>query len=86
MHVNNANVKWLVDEYKTIATEAGIGGRPITAKQQRRLIRLLGSEADWTPNAADHLVSLVQNYGFFVLRNALALALALGIEDGELGL
>ena len=42
-------------------------------------------QADWTPAAAAHLVELAQHYGAFMLRNALALALALGIEDGELG-
>ena len=39
-------------------------------------------EAEWTPLAAEHLVSLAKNYGSFMLRNALAISLALEIEDG----
>ncbi|HIJ67703.1 MAG TPA: hypothetical protein HPP87_07840 [Planctomycetes bacterium] len=44
----------------------------------------LQSEADWTINGARCLVQLVQDYGSFILRNALALALAANVEDGEL--
>jgi hypothetical protein len=43
-------------------------------------------KAEWTQNGVHHLSSLVRNYGSFVLRNALALAIATGIEDGELKL
>ena len=42
-------------------------------------------EAEWTPEAAEHLVRLATAYGSFMLRNALAISLALDIEDGELG-
>ncbi len=41
--------------------------------------------AEWTPEAAEHLVLLAKAYGSFMLRNALAISLALDIEDGELG-
>jgi hypothetical protein len=41
--------------------------------------------AEWTPEAAAHLVRLATAYGSFILRNALAISLALNIEDGELG-
>jgi len=42
-------------------------------------------ECDWTPPAAAALVALVRDYGSFMLRNAAALAMALHIEDGDLG-
>ena len=45
----------------------------------------LTHEAEWTPEAAAHLLRLVRAYGSFMLRNALAISLALGVEDGELG-
>ena len=42
-------------------------------------------EAEWTPEAAEHLLQLATAYGSFMLRNALAISLALDIEDGEFG-
>ena len=46
---------------------------------------LLISKGDWSPSAAEHLLDLATRYGSFMLRNALALSIALKIEDGELG-
>ena len=46
---------------------------------------VLTHEAEWTPEAAAHLLQLAREYGAFMLRNALAISLALDIEDGELG-
>ena len=46
----------------------------------------LMERCDWTRNGADVLLMLAQRYGAFILRNALALARALDIEDGDLGL
>lgn len=43
-------------------------------------------KADWTEQGARLVVMLARKYGVFVLRNALALAEAMGIEDGEAGL
>jgi len=40
---------------------------------------------NWTPRAAEALTTLANNYGTFMLRNALALALVLDKEDGDLG-
>ena len=48
---------------------------------ETKLIR----NGDWTPRAAEHLLQLARNYGSFMLRNALAISLALEIEDGDLG-
>jgi hypothetical protein len=39
----------------------------------------------WTDRGADAIVGLVRDYGAFMLRNALALAIVLGEEDGRLG-
>lgn len=50
-----------------------------------RLVRELSRRHDWTEDGARAIVSLVENYGAFMLRNALALAIVLGMEDGELG-
>ena len=45
----------------------------------------LHNEMEWTQEGAVHVAALARDYGAFVLRNALALALSLGIEEGELG-
>jgi hypothetical protein len=45
----------------------------------------LHNEMEWTHEGAAHVATLARDYGAFVLCNALALALSLGIEDGELG-
>ncbi len=50
------------------------------------LIQVLIAHADWTKEGACEIVKLAQQYGTSVLRSALALADALGIEDGEAGL
>ena len=46
---------------------------------------MLVKEAEWTPEAAADLLRPARDYGSFMLRNALAISLALDIEDGELG-
>lgn len=50
------------------------------------IVAALVSEAAWTEEAARIVLQLAQAYGTSILRNALALAEALDIEDGEAGL
>jgi len=72
-----------VSEYKCILPS------PRTKRSQHlraeRLVRDLCRSHDWTDNGARAVVSLANNYGAFMLRNALALAIVLDKEDGELG-
>jgi hypothetical protein len=49
------------------------------------LIQDLSNAHDWTDAGARAIVSLANDYGTFMLRNALALAIALDKEDGDLG-
>jgi len=49
------------------------------------IVDKLESELGWTREGAYAVAELARNYGAFMLRNALALAKTLGIEDGELG-
>ena len=81
-----SDVSGLVREYTAIIPERceTDPDRP-DRLARHRLQEALVQEAEWTPQAAAHLVDLAQRYGTFMLRNALAVALALGIEDGELG-
>ncbi|HMD53243.1 MAG TPA: hypothetical protein VKJ65_01675 [Phycisphaerae bacterium] len=69
----------LVDEYKTIIAELG----PDATDDQ--VIRALVENADWTQAGAQALLALARNYGVFMLRNALALANAMQIHDGQAG-
>jgi hypothetical protein len=52
-------------------------------KSESSIARTLVKSADWTEDGADKLLMLVNDYGAFMLRNALALAVVLGQEDGE---
>lgn len=68
----------LVEEYRSLL-------RACDDKTPKSIQKKLANQAEWTPQAAEHLLSLAQNYGSFMLSNALALSLALNVEDGELG-
>jgi hypothetical protein len=72
------NVAGLAEEYRTLFEEAD-------SESSDSLEETLTRDAEWTPEAAAHLLRLATNYGSFMLRNALAISLALDIEDGELG-
>jgi hypothetical protein len=80
----NHNLQGLIDEYSDIIEPMMKG------KRQRRvtwddIIDALRDEADWTDGGATVLVELVQQYGWFMLRNAAAIAIVMDIEDGEAG-
>jgi hypothetical protein len=49
------------------------------------LAKKLSLSHDWTHQGAQALVSLANEYGSFMLRNALALAVVTNKEDGTLG-
>ena len=83
MNKNDAPIENLLSEYETVVAEAGW---PESDEFWERLKGKLVTTSDWSHPAAEHLVTLARNYGSFVLRNAYALAFALDIEDGELGI
>jgi hypothetical protein len=78
------NVKLLAEEYRTLLKDTLKVEEGYSSNDAEKIKRLLVQEGEWTPLAAEHLVAIANNYGSFMLRNALALSLALGIEDGEL--
>jgi len=81
------DISILVAEYRSL-----LGPHQITVNSPQApldwnyVVDVLTHDADWTPNAAQTLVQLARKHGSFILRNALALALALAIEDGDSGL
>ena len=56
------------------------------ASTDEQIIGTLVGNADWTANGAREILQLARRYGTSILRNALALADALKIEDGDAGL
>lgn len=83
MNTRDLDAAPLVWEYQTLVEESTTAprGEIDWARLQVELVRT----AEWTDAAASHLIDLARNYGSFMLRNALALAVAAEIEDGELG-
>ena len=72
-----------ISEYESLL--APMVERTTKPPDSESLIRELHRTHDWTEGGARAVVSLANDYGAFMLRNALALAIALGKEDGELG-
>jgi hypothetical protein len=70
----------LRSEYATLVAEAG------PKATDAALLRSMVKDADWTPEGAEEVLRLAREYGTSILRNALTLADALGIEDGSRGL
>ena len=71
-----------VFEYRRLLASAS--GDGIERLDTDRLVRDLSRSYDWTEHGARAIVSLASRYGAFMLRNALALAVALDKEDGDL--
>ena len=81
----NDDISILVQEYRSVL-EHTQGIREANGDVDcERLTDCLCANTEWTDRGAEH-VALVQQNGTFVLRNALALAVALNVEDGTLGL
>ncbi|MBE0534880.1 MAG: hypothetical protein IH624_04360 [Phycisphaerae bacterium] len=70
----------LVEEYRSVLGEQGRAGVWEDVEEQ------LSAQCGWTAEGSAAVARLARDYGAFVLRNALALAVALEIEDGALGL
>jgi hypothetical protein len=71
-----------VHEYRGLLASSEVGGTEIV--DMNHLVPHLSRAHDWTEEGARAIVTLANEYGAFMLRNALALALALGKEDGDL--
>jgi hypothetical protein len=82
MAIRESDAAPLIGEYETLVEESTPRDGEIDwIKLHGKLVQT----AEWTDAAASHLANLAQNYGSFMLRNALALAIAAQIEDGEFG-
>lgn len=77
--MNDLMTDTLLAEYQTIVDDLGMD----TTDEQIHCA--LVERGDWTDDGARTVVALAREHGVFVLRNALALAVAEGIEDGTSG-
>lgn len=77
-------VESLIGEYEIV-----LGKRELKDAQggynESRILEELSVSAEWSVTAAHELLTLADNYGAFMLRNALAIAVVLGKEDGADG-
>jgi hypothetical protein len=71
-------------DYETCLTQKLLKNSRGEYKESEILKELVVS-ADWSLSAATEILRLVQNYGAFMLRNALAIAVVLAKEDGSEG-
>lgn len=87
MTVSSANIELLMNEYDCMLARRGVKN---TGNQEEidwhRVEGLLVAEGNWTGEGANAITTLVRKYGVFALRNALALAIVLKVEDGQAGL
>ncbi len=70
----------LAQEYDTIIADVG------EEAVDEQIVAALVRDAAWTEPGARELLQLARNYGTSILRNALALAAAMRVEDGSSGL
>jgi len=85
MRSKNYVLEKTVEEYQRLLVDVEICARLHAPLDWDMLQNKLQAEAEWTRDGAAHITRLARDYGGFMLRNALALATALGIEDGALG-
>jgi uncharacterized protein (DUF2384 family) len=78
--VNELLTDTLLGEYETLIADL------VTNPTDEQIVQALVEQADWTDRGAHTILKLAQEYGSAILRNALALANAMDIEDGESGM
>lgn len=75
--VNTVYPPILRDEYTTLMDEVG------RTACDDDIVAVLVGDAAWTEGGAGIIVQLARRYGTSILRNALALAEAMNVEDGS---
>jgi len=86
METVTTSIRNTIEEYQGIFSIPIGSVSKITDSDWTNIENKLQTDAGWTEEGSKHVVSLVRNYGSFVLRNALSLAITLDIEDGKYGL
>jgi hypothetical protein len=74
----------LIDEYRALLASSLL--RDVNCEyDESEILKNLTVSADWSLSGAQEILRLVKEYGTFMLRNALALAVVLDKEDGSKG-
>jgi hypothetical protein len=74
----------LIVDYETLLTQKLLKNS-LGEYNASEILEELVVSADWSLSAAREILRLVENYGAFMLRNALAIAVVLAKEDGSEG-
>ena len=77
-------VESLIGEYQMILAQKSLKNTN-SEYDESEILKELVASADWSMSAAREILRLVEDYGAFMLRNALAIAVVLGKEDGAAG-
>jgi histone H3/H4 len=78
------HVDSLIVDYETLLTQKLLKNS-LGEYNESEILKELVVSADWSLSAAREILRLVENYGAFILRNALAIAVVLAKEDGSEG-
>ena len=78
--MNELMTDTLLAEYETIVADLG------TEATDDQIVRALVERSEWTGQGAREVLQLARGYGTSILRNAMALAETMNIEDGDAGL
>lgn len=74
----------LVNDYATLL-QGRLSKDHQSQHDETGIVQDLAESADWSADGARELVRLADEYGAFILRNALAIAVVLRKEDGTQG-
>jgi len=85
MVLNSMSLDGTVEEYEAVVDRHIQTNVPLSSLDWDAIVDKLESELGWTHEGACAVAGLARSYGEFMLRNAIALANVLGVEDGELG-
>jgi hypothetical protein len=75
----------LIGEYEELLQQSAQSETALAGENLRLVTDTLCRYGDWSEQGADEITRLATDYGAFMLRNALAIAIVLGKEDGEIG-
>ena len=74
-----------MDQIESLISEYQSTVEHFSKHDNENLAQALAQDHDWSDEGARAIIDLANNYGSFMLKNALALSIVLGKEDGDLG-
>ena len=74
-----------MDQIESLISEYQSTVQHFSKHDNEDLDQALAQDHDWSEEGARAIIDLANNYGSFMLKNALALSIVLGKEDGDLG-